>query len=105
MTRRRHVDVRPRCRSDVLDCADLIYQDSPASARRFVAAFEDAMYALAEFPFSGGIVEFGSDALRDCRAWTVPGFRNWLIIYRVTDESVDALRVVHGARSFRDLES
>ena len=42
--------------------------------------------------------ESADQRLQDVRVWHVKGFENWLIFYRATEEQVDILRVVHGAR-------
>jgi len=37
------------------------------------------------------------------RAWPIDGFRNHLVFYRPTDEGVDIVRVLHGARDIEAL--
>jgi len=37
------------------------------------------------------------------RRWPVKGFENWLIFYLPTDEGIDVVRVIHGARNIAAL--
>jgi toxin ParE1/3/4 len=40
--------------------------------------------------------------LHGLRSWRMRGFESWLVFYRVTEEAVEIVRVLHGAR---DLEA
>lgn len=42
--------------------------------------------------------EFASSHLQGIRRWKVKGFPNFLIFYRSTDEGVEIIRILHGAR-------
>jgi toxin ParE1/3/4 len=41
---------------------------------------------------------FRNPELRDVRRLTVTGFENWLLFYRDTEDRIDVIRVLHGAR-------
>ncbi len=74
--------------------AEYISQDSPAAAARTVAAILDAVDLLKKYPASG-------------RPGRVPGTRElvvrgtpYIVPYRVRGDTVELLRVFHGARKW-----
>jgi toxin ParE1/3/4 len=76
------------------DEAEYISQDSPAAAARTVAAILDAVDLLKKYPASG-------------RPGRVPGTRElvvrgtpYIVPYRVRGDTVELLRVFHGARKW-----
>ena len=64
--------------------------------------YERALYAdfakLSQWPGFGAIREYPSPKLTGMRSWPVTGFGNYLIFYRPTDEGIEIVRVLHGAR-------
>jgi toxin ParE1/3/4 len=46
---------------------------------------------------------FSRPELQDLRRWPVHDFENWLVFYRSTDDAIDVLRILHGARDFESL--
>ena len=74
--------------------AEYISQDNPAAAARTVAAILDAVDLLKKYPASG-------------RPGRVPGTRElvvrgtpYIVPYRVRGNTVELLRVFHGARKW-----
>ena len=72
--------------------AEYIARDNPAAASRVVEAITSAVAGLAEYPAQG-------------RVGRVPGTRElvisgtpYVVPYRVREDSVQVLRVIHGAR-------
>jgi len=99
MAQRRRVKRRPRARLDVLEQA--IYLGEEASeevALRFIDAVDAAVRRLAGTPEIGRRREFSSARLAGLRSWPVPGFEKHLIFYRVEEDWIEVVRVVHGAR-------
>ena len=88
---------------DLLDHVDYIANDNPAVALRFVEAVEKAFERLAEMPTMGRVREFNNPRLAGIRMWPVPGFAKYLIFYRVTENQIRVLRVLHGARDIPTL--
>jgi toxin ParE1/3/4 len=82
-----------------LDLAELwfhIARDSPTAADRLVRRILDTCDVLAQRPFAGELYEkFGPDT----RIFTV---RPYVIVFRPSDDGIEVMRVVHGAR---DLEA
>ena len=82
------------------DIAAYIAQDSPRNAARTVQRIVAAAEGLRRFPFHGRVVpEFERDDLREV-FW-----RKYRIIYRVAEEDVRIIAVIHGARRLTDLLS
>ena len=92
------VEVSDFARADAFETAVDLAAESPASADRFIDAFEATIRKIAEYPGSGGLAGSKSSDLRDCRTWPVRGFENWRIYYRVAPEKVVVSRVIHVAR-------
>ena len=72
--------------------AEYITQDSPAAAGRMVEAIVSAVAGLARHPAVGG-----PGRVVGTRELVVPG-TPYVIPYRVQDNTVEVIRVFHGAR-------
>jgi len=94
----RRIVVHGEARSDVIDIAYYIAEDSLAAADRFAEAADAAYKRLADMPGLGAIREYANPALKGMRMWPVPGFPKHLIFYRATDAELRIVRVLHGAR-------
>ena len=77
---------------------DYIAADNETAATRFIDAVEKAFRLLSQMPEIGTQRRFRSPRLEGVRFWPIPGFEKYLIFYRVVDEAVQVLRVLHGAR-------
>lgn len=99
MARRRRVERRPRARLDVVEQAIYLGQEaSEEVALRFIDAVDAAFRRLADTPEIGRLCELRSPRLAGLRSWSVPGFEKHLIFYRVDEDLVEVVRIVHGAR-------
>jgi len=82
-----------------LDLSELwfhVARDSPTAADRLVRRILDTCDMLAQHRFAGELHErFGADA----RIFTV---RPYVVVFRPSDEGIEVMRIVHGAR---DLEA
>ena len=77
---------------DLNDVHDYIGRDSPSAAGSFVQMIEERCNTLAENPSLGpSRPEVG----RDIRSFPAG---NYVIFYCPTEEGIDVVRVVHGAR-------
>ena len=80
---------------DLEASAAYIFHDSPAYAASFVSRTLKAARSLISFPLRGRIVrEFGR---KDIRQILVFSYR---LIYRVEDNRISILSLIHGARDF-----
>jgi toxin ParE1/3/4 len=96
------INRRPAAEADLTDHASHIAQDSVDAAERFLKSAEDAFSQLAICPYLGRPWTSGRPRLKGLRIWRIPGFRNYLVFYRVTRDAVEIVRVMHGAQ---DLEA
>ena len=101
---RLRLDIKPRADKDLGDIAEYIAADSLDHAIRFLFAARQTMEFLTTSPRAGAEYELASGRrLKGLRKWGVRGFRNYLILYRVGNETIEIVRVVHGARDIPTL--
>src|SRR5262245_4823530 len=82
---------------DVDSIATYISRDSTAYASAVVAKIIKATRILRRFPFSGRIVpEFEDEAIRERFVYS------YRIIYRVHENTVTIVAVIHGSRLLKD---
>jgi len=95
----RKVSFRPLARKDIRDAAAyLLLEASETVAVRFEEAVQNLAHMLAGMPGIGVPCSFRNPELHDMRRLTVKGFENWLLFYRDTEDRIDVIRVLHGAR-------
>ena len=69
-------------------------------AWRFQSAMETALARLSRLPDLGNRCRFRNSVLRELRSFRVePPFHRILIFYRVRSETLEAWRMMHGARN------
>lgn len=87
-----------RADEDLIDIWTYIAADSPAAADRVLDAIESRWQQLTRHPYFGM-----------ARPDIAPGIRHlvagqYLTLYRVTEESIEIVRVIHGRRKIdRDM--
>jgi toxin ParE1/3/4 len=93
---------RPQVFEDLENYAYYIGLDNPDAAERFLDAAEKSFAFIGRTPFIGPERAFRDKRLQGIRFWRIAGFENFLIFYRVEEDRIDILRVIHGAM---DLET
>ncbi len=68
------------------------------AAERFLIAVDSDLKKLAEMPGMGARREFKSPRVVDIRYWLVSDFKNYIIFYRVKNDTLEFLRLIHAAR-------
>jgi toxin ParE1/3/4 len=53
---------------------------------------------LVEFPELGARYEIDHPELTDLRVFPIPRFKNYLMFYRIREDEIDVVRIIHGAR-------
>ena len=96
MTRR--LVITPAADRDVEEIAAYIGRDNATAAQRFISAAMAAFQGLLEMPNIGSRVVTDDPRLGRLRHRRVPRFGNYLVFYRVMDQAVEIVRVLHGAR-------
>ena len=86
------VSFTPEAYADLRAIALHIAGDNPVRALSYVDEIEARCRSIAEFPHAGPPRPEWGDGVRIA----VHGY--YLIVYRVRDEAVQILRIVHGAR-------
>ena len=82
-----------------MEAADYIAEHGRFDASdRFLAATESAFQKLVVMPGMGVAREYGAE-FPGLRMWPVPKFTNYLIFYVATEETLEIVRVLHGARN------
>jgi toxin ParE1/3/4 len=94
---------RTRARQDVLQIIAYIADRNPQAAGRVFAAYERSLTSLARNPDIGWLYPTDNPALLGMRAFPIDRFRNYLIFYRHTADTLDVIRVLHGRRDLARL--
>ncbi|MER8968982.1 type II toxin-antitoxin system RelE/ParE family toxin [Mesorhizobium sp. M0808] len=82
----------PAAEDDLIDIWFGIARDNPLAADRFLDAIAERIVQLGIFPESG---PKRPDIAAEVRALTIG---NYLVLYRLAEQRVEIVRVVHGAR-------
>lgn len=83
---------------DLDNICNYIAEDSEEYARMFARSIIDSIETMATFPYSGRIVpELKNDMVRE------KVLTNYRIIYRINDDSIEVVRIIHNARNFKDI--
>ena len=85
-----------QARANLEDEADYIAKDDPAAADRMIETVLERAERLAEFPALGR-----SGRVSGTRELVVAG-TPYILPYRVRGETVEILRLIHGARRWPD---
>jgi toxin ParE1/3/4 len=101
----RRVVRKPRARRDLLE--HFVYIGENASvedAERFLGAAEAAFEQLAKRSAMGVRRDYyHKPGLAGIRMWPISGFDKYLVFYRPTEQGIDVIRVLHGARDLKRL--
>jgi plasmid stabilization system protein ParE len=95
--------LRPKVPIDILDIAEYMEQASPDAGMHFATAIWAALNDLTVMPGKGSLKNFRHTRLREIRSWSDARYRNYLILYRATDDILDVIAVVDGRRRLRKL--
>ena len=89
----RKVDWTDPAWDDLAGIAEYIARDSEHYAAAFVQEMKEAAASLAEFAERGQVVpEFGDPSIRELLV------KSYRLVYRVSEERVVILTLIHGAR-------
>jgi toxin ParE1/3/4 len=103
--RQRRLVYRRFVPDDLNAIVDYIRQRDPKSAARFIDGFQSIRSDLRKHPGRGSPKYF-KDAELDglhFRSWSIPRFKDYLVLYHHNDEAVVVYGVVHGARDIERL--
>ena len=95
MRKQFRVEITARAERDILDTRDFITQDKPAAAIKWVREIKRQIRSLKTMPLRHEIIPEAQDLGVEYRHLIFGSYRT---IYRVQDDRVIVLRVIHGAR-------
>lgn len=99
------VVVSPEAEGDLHEIALYIAAAQPAAARRLILSFKELCGQLGATPHIGPVRDFGLPEPEGVRMMPVPGFANYLVFYRVSDDAsrVEIWRLTDGRRDLPNL--
>lgn len=78
-----------------------IFRDNPKAADAVEGEIRAACAMLAKAPLSGHL---RSDLTPlPVRFWTIPKYRNYVIVYRPDSKPLEIIRILHGMRNLKQL--
>ena len=83
---------------DIAEHSQHIAENNLDAALRFLGAVEATVELLSQFPDAGGVVPTNRVDAIGLRAKLVNGFGSYVVLYFVTDETVDVARVIRGGQ-------
>ncbi len=90
-------------RNDIMDIADYFYEKSPAVAAKFLQSIDTTYDQIVRMPELGTKKSFADSDMQNIRIRPVDKHRNYLMFYRVENNSIYILRVLHGARDYEGM--
>ena len=88
---------------DIEEITCFIAEDSPQAAQTFREMLEHACELLAEMPDIGTARNFTNPLLTDIRLWPLKRYEKYLLFYRAQPNTLEIIRVLHGARDLPSL--
>lgn len=92
------VTVLPAADADLDDLFAYLLPESPTAAFKFLAAADKTFESLLKHPNIGFRRESKNPDLKDMRTFPVKGFPKLIVFYRPTENGIEVIRILHGAR-------
>jgi toxin ParE1/3/4 len=83
---------------DLISAATYLGSKTSGLETRFLDAVEESLDRIAQKPEIGGVYENQNPRLAGMRVWRVAGFEKYLIFYQISDDRIEIVRILHGAR-------
>ncbi len=90
---------RPIVIQDLIEISTYISYDNLDAGDRFLYAAEATFQLIAKTPGIGRFSGFTNPEVSQVRQYPVKGFPSYIILYRLSEERIDIIRVLHGARN------
>jgi len=90
---------RPIVIQDLIAHATYISFDNLDAGDRFLYAAEATFQRIAEMPGIGRLSGFSNPAIAQIRQYPIKGFNKYIIFYQISPETVEVVRVLHGAQN------
>ena len=95
---KRKLVMRPAADLDLIRHCAYLSQHQPQVAARLQQAARKVITEIGTSPRSGATLNLPSYSELELRFRKPRGFKNYLIIYQVTDDCVFVLRILHGSQ-------
>lgn len=87
---------------DLKEIIDYLGKRASGLGQKFAKGFRAALSELRSHPGRGSI-KMLKIPVPETRSWSVDGFRDYLILYRIWPNAIRVLAVTHGARDLDEL--
>jgi len=88
---------------DITEIACYLRERSQTVAAKFLQLLDATYEQLAGMPELGTKKYFAHPEMQNVRIWPVKKYRNYLLFYRIEEDRILVLRVLHGARDYEGL--
>ena len=95
----------PRAGEDIDEAALFLAEDSLRVALRFYDNVQKTLTVIAEHPTRFPLYPLPHPRLEQIRKSSVIGFKNHLIFYHITQNRIEIIRILHGARDIPSILS
>ena len=92
------LSIFPAAEADVDSAAQFIAADNLAAALRFYDSVDSTYSQILDHPVRWPPYELDEPRLANVRKRSVLKFPNYLVFYRIEDQRIEVIRVLHGAR-------
>jgi plasmid stabilization system protein ParE len=96
---KRKLIARPRAEIDIIEHLIFLNEREPKVSSRFRLAVQEAFEAIATAPRAGAAIPQASMPGVDLRFVRPRRFKNYLVMYQVTDDAIFVLRVLHAGQN------
>lgn len=95
--------ITPQAEKDLDDIAHYIAQDNREAAMLFYERAEETLTTLAQNPLIGNSYPSLKAELGNVQFFPIKKFSNYLIFYIPESETINVIRILHGARKIDQL--
>lgn len=94
---------RPIVIRDLITLATYIADNNMDISDNFLVAAETTFQQLGNFPQLGKSCQFNHPELAGIRQKAIKGFNNYLVFYRLIQDGVEIIRIIHGTRDIQTI--
>jgi toxin ParE1/3/4 len=100
------LNIRNRATQDLRNQANYMLVNGTADrASAFLTAAEITFEQLRKTPQIGKVTQLVASQLGEIRQWRLKGFTDYLVFYKVQNDTVEILRIFNGTRDLADILS
>ena len=99
----RRIFKRPQAEKDIEDCFVYIAKENISAGLHFLESVETDLKRLAEFPELGTKRTFRNPRFQAIRIWRVEKYTSYVIFYKIVEDRIEIIRLLHVAREVENL--